>query len=128
MRSINFSINTNGKLFADTFGDVRPMYAIEFKVNEELEATYNEKYKLGIVKPLSIIRFPFMGMKDYLSLLDTGKPVNYYVKILKSIYDIEDSTVMARVVYGYVMRDIETQTDLMNAWWAKRRESQKQYA
>ena len=121
MQQTNFSSNYGGRLFPDTFSDVRDDNTEKFFVGALHEIVLKGKV-IGIAEVVTVRRFLFKDIRDVLSFLITGHPSYYLAGILNKFYNqgktIEPTQEMLHVVYKWKKRNFEMQQFLLNEWWS----------
>jgi hypothetical protein len=126
MLQLDFSSNWNGKLFNDTFSDIRLHNPDINFLGNEMEVMEKSIYH-GIVKIVAVRSFPYYKINDVLAFINVGKPAAYQAEILKRCYAknqaIQPDMQLDHIVFTYTKRNIETQSQLLTEWWQT-----KQYA
>jgi hypothetical protein len=116
----NFSSNYGGRLFGDTFSDVRDNNTEKFYVGATHEIVLKGK-NIGIAEIVSVRKFYFKDIRDTLSYLITGQPSYYLAGMLNRFYNqgkpLEPTEVLLHVVYKWKKRNLEMQQFLLNEWW-----------
>jgi len=114
---IEFLKNDNCKLFLEYFSAVREHDADVFKPGNILEVVLRGQV-LGEVEVMVVKTFRFAELNDVVSLLDNGKPVQYFAASLRQGNpEIQPDSLLDHVVMRYIRRDLETQGTLLMNWW-----------
>lgn len=114
---IEFQKNDNCKLFLEYFSAVREHNPEVFKQGNILEVVLRGQV-LGEVEVMVVKTFRFAELNDVVSLLDNGRPVQYFAASLRnSNPDIQPETLLDHVVLRYIRRDLEVQGTLLMNWW-----------
>ena len=117
---ITFTQNPNGKLFADTFSDVRLHNPEKFFTGARLEVYYNGLH-MGMVQVVAIRYLVYRQISDTLAFLTWGKPAAYLAAMLRKFYEnetlITPETKFDHVVFQYTSRNIEAHAHQLTEWW-----------
>jgi hypothetical protein len=120
MHEINFSINHNGKLFAETFSDLRALDDEKYFIGNELTAILKNKV-LGIVKVVAIRSTEYIQIRDVLAFINCGFPAAYQAALLSRFYNknvpLPPRFKLQHIVFQYVSRNMEVQNVLITEWW-----------
>ena len=119
MTRISFTQNPNGKLFADTFSDVRLFDAERFGLGNKLQV-YLGGMQMGTVEVVAVRRIEFRQISDTLAYLVCGKPAPYLAALLRAYYPtdtLEPYTALHHVVLQWTSRNEEAHGHHLTQWW-----------
>lgn len=85
MKTINFNLNWNGKLYCNCFTTIRPFNEEKFKLNENYQVRLNG-LNMGEVELVYKVDFKLSQLKDSMSLLDMGYIAKYGKEIIADLY------------------------------------------
>jgi hypothetical protein len=123
VKQINYAHNWNGKLFMDTFSDVRLHNPDRFYVDAELEPVY-KNLPMGITKVVAVKTFEFGKITDPFSYMICGKSTHYLAELLNRFYGVngklEPDALVDHFVQTYTKRNMAIQNGLITEWWSER--------
>lgn len=115
--------NFNGKFFSDHFTHVTVADA-EFYEGAEMNLRHRGT-ELGIIKVEALRSFPFSELSDVVSLINTGKPVQFQASLLNREHNggktLDRNTLLQHIVFSYVQRNLDAQNDLIEEWWNEKK-------
>ncbi|HYC27731.1 MAG TPA: hypothetical protein VEB42_02930 [Chitinophagaceae bacterium] len=127
-RRISFSNNPNGKLFSDTFSDVRLADAERFYAGSKLDV-YLKGMQMGTVQVVAIRPILYKQITDVLSYLVCGKPAAYLAAMIRNWYepqdDITGETRLAHLVLQWTSRNVEAHALQLQEWWQATRSAEE---
>lgn len=123
---LKFSKNPNGKLFTDVWGDIRLADYERYSAGSKLQVVVN-KHEMGVVEVVGFKDFRLQKLTHCLSMFNCGQGVKHQKMLLHKYYDtrekeINDDTVFMFVTFKWVHRNMEEQEQLMEDWWADKKE------
>ncbi len=120
MLQIDFTQNWNGKLFLDTFGDIRIHNPVIHYVGSEVEVTL-KGIAIGIVRIVAVKTFPANLITEVAAWINIGHPAAYQAELLRRFYSSSDrykpDMMLDYMALSYTFRNIENQTSLLEDWW-----------
>jgi hypothetical protein len=127
--TINFSANHNGKLLLHNFPTVRLDNTNKYYLGARHLVLLN-KVELGIAEVKAVRPFLFGSTNNNLTLVDAAMTTEKFKGMMFKMYsgkvDMNDRTNMLHIVYGWVERHIQNQTTLLNNYWNRIIEEEKQ--
>jgi hypothetical protein len=85
MKTINFNLNWNAKLYCNCFTTIRPFNEEKFQLHENYQIRLNG-VDMGEVELVYMVHFKLDQLKDSMSLLDMGYLAKYGKQILADLY------------------------------------------
>lgn len=117
---LQFSTNPNGKLFADTFSDLRLHDAERFQVGAVVEPYY-KGMQMGTARIVALRTIEYRHISDVLAYLVCGKPAPYLAALMRSFYEsqqaIEPHTRFDHLVLQWHSRNHEAHAWHLKEWW-----------
>lgn len=129
-KRLNYKTNPNGKLFCDTYSDLR-LHDPEKFYRGAIIQVYYQNMQMGTVQVMAVRTITFKQITDVLSYLVCGKPAAYLAAQLRSYYENTDTELTAdtkfdHVVLQYTSRNLESHAYQLQEWWNQTRTLQEQ--
>jgi hypothetical protein len=125
----NFSTNHNGKLLLYNFPTVRLHNSTKYYATAKHLIQLNNT-PLGIAEIKVVRQFSFNRINDVLTMVDAAMTADKFKGMLHKMYgsktNINENTQLDHIVYHWVERHIENQTILLNNYWTRIVEEEKQ--
>ena len=123
---LKFSTNPNGKLFADTFVDIRLADYERYSKESRLQVLIN-KHELGVVEVIGFKDFRLEKLTHCLSMYNCGQGVKHQKMLLHKYYDTKEKevtldTMIMAITFKWHYRNMEQHNQLMERWWAEKNE------
>lgn len=114
MKTINFNLNWNGKLYCNCFTTIRPKNDNKFKLHENYQVCLNG-VDMGEVQIVYMKDFPLSKITDAMCLVDIGYLAKYANEVFGDLYpEIEDigTATFTYIVLERVRKDLKTNNQI----------------